>query len=206
MVYKVTKVIKNPSTEDFVGLCKKHFVKETLVSIAIILVGVIFGWLCYSVTSRWSFDEISLLMKVVQFAVALCAILSGVPAAFCFVMTFGNFVMRGSVLTRFTCKTMEDWLAFADKYTLIPASIRLAQRLKVEEKEIVEVVLDSSELRCRNTNTDEIGIISFGEDTSFWKKFKFAEDLSLDDDEMVLDLSGKELVAFVRSAPDDFES
>lgn len=121
MVYKVTKVIKNTHTDDFVGLCKKHFVMETLVSILVILLFAAFSLLSSHFESIWFGlgAKSGPLMEAARLVLTSCWGISIVLAALCFVTIFGNFSMKGSLWERFSCKTMEDWLAFAEKHTIM---------------------------------------------------------------------------------------
>lgn len=97
------------------------------------------------------------------------------------------------IFARMDCKTDLDWLNFAEGYTFIPETVTITKRL--ENKEIVEVLYSSSELRCRDTKTGDEHVIKFAK--PFEEVFSFQTDNSLAKDEMIIDLSGNSLLALV---------
>lgn len=92
------------------------------------------------------------------------------------------------------CKSVKDWAIFAEGQFGQKGAI-ITKRLESEEKEVFEVCLDSKELRCRNGKTGKMEILSL--DKTFKDEFIFKEKMELADGEIILDLRGKNLIAFL---------
>lgn len=190
MIYKVIKTNKNNmSDDDFINVCNNVFRKTCLVGLLLVLGTGAF--LCLTKL----FINIDLLRSVF---LALTG-LSSIVTLIVLMLLLGNFAGDGIIIERFGCKELKDWIRFAERQVINHDALILSKRLEVEQKEIYEVALDSTELRCKNMKTDAVEIIKLKK--PFAETFVIMEDVSLGEGEMVIDLSGKELTAYVNKKP-----
>ena len=101
----------------------------------------------------------------------------------------------GSVLARLDCKTDKDWLDFAEHHTWLSETITLSKKLELEHKEIIEVLLESTELRCQDVETKEIGVIVLNKPLKEF--FTIRRVTYLGYGEATIDLSGERPIMFV---------
>lgn len=181
-MYEITNVNKNEFTGDFIELCREHYRDASIVYGVIIILGCIFTALYISfldnpITISWSGVYVLCMLFVFK-----CVVLA-------YQMTCG--ILK--------CKTIIDYLDFAEVHTLIPNTIILTKRLEAESLEIVNVNPESNKIMCRNTETGEFKALILDEKKTFKELFRFYQTLALAENEMAIDLQGDELSAYVRN-------
>lgn len=186
MIYKVVKVIKNDiSDNQFIDLCKCSFRKHIIVCTFLIVLCISLQFATYRV---WGGEEPPTIVWFI-------AMLSLFPGFIALMHLAGNMAGKGLIIERMECKSLKDWVVFAERQVCDPKGIILTKRLMSEDKEVVEVCLDSKELRCKNTKTGNVEIFCL--DNPFKEEFVFKKKSELADDEIILDLSDKELIAYL---------
>jgi hypothetical protein len=120
-----------------------------------------------------------------------------IPFFFSFMILFGNAVSGGIIYERKQCKEMKDWSRFAERNVLTPKGAILSKRLEAEGKAPLDVCLDSKELRCKNTETGEPEVFPLSDKYMFRELFAIKRNPDLAKGEIILDLSGDELVAYI---------
>ena len=104
------------------------------------------------------------------------------------------FFLTGIFFKYRQCKELKDYITLAEDNVYVSLGIILSKRLEIEKKEITEIMPESRELRCINTETGNVEILNLPQ--PFRELFTIKQDPSLNDGEIVLDLSGEELVAY----------
>jgi len=191
MPIKVTKTIRNTQADSLVALCKKSFKKQILTWIVSTAVCVLCGFVCFNI-------DLSLQVPIQAFLQAIISIGAGLGFLVSFIsliMLLGNMSGGGSVLARLDCKTDKDWLDFAEHHTWLSETITLSKKLELEHKEIIEVLLESTELRCQDVETKEIGVIVLNKPLKEF--FTIRRVTYLGYGEATIDLSGERPIMFV---------
>ena len=121
---------------------------------------------------------------------------------YCFCMvTIAKLAIDGCRMTFawFKCKTITDYLNFAERYLIISKTIILSKLLETESLEVVRVNPDSNEIECKNIKSGDVKMIKLDEKKTFRELFRVYETLALANDEMALSLQGDELSVYVRN-------
>ena len=185
MIYKITKIIKSDMNNgEFIKMCKRSFRKTVAVCTFLIALCVL---LWFAIGSYGSMEEAPHIL-------VCCAMLFTLPGFVALMFLGGNMSGYGMIIEYLDCKSIKDWAIFAERNVCNPKGAILSKRLESEDKEVIEVCLNGKELRCRNIKTGNIEIFCLNE--TFKEKFTFKQNPKLADGEMILDLSGKELIAY----------
>ena len=190
MIYKVKNVIKRETTDDkFIRLCESGYKKERNICLSILMIGMLF-------LVALSFVEVQNPPKdnpITVMAYALILVIM-FPWFLVLLRFFGNIQGPGIFFKYRQCKELKDYITLAEDNVYVSLGIILSKRLEIEKKEITEIMPESRELRCINTETGNVEILNLPQ--PFRELFTIKQDPSLNDGEIVLDLSGEELVAY----------
>ena len=183
MIYHIIKTITNPlSDEDFIKECEKDYKKNFWIAMACIVTCV---FLLFS-------GSLESEHKILQ----LLTILSIFAGFFSAIYLFGNMASDGACSEHRRSKDINDYIIFAKRCLFLPKGMILAKYLEKNSLNPLETLLSSCEIRCENTNTKEIVAINLSND-KFAEQFRIIEKSELKKDEMILDLTQKELIAYI---------
>lgn len=186
MIYKVEKIIKNDiSNEEFIELCRKDFKKTLFIGLSSMF-GIIVIFILTFCVNYYNF-------KSLIFFLNLLSVLCCFPFMLMFSIIFGNMHGCGIIADYSRCKTIADWIHFAENRTSIQKNIILSKKLAFENNDIVDVCFTSNELRCINKETSNIQILQLKE--PFYKEFNCLKNRQLRYGKVVLDLT-KDLTAY----------
>ena len=180
MLYTIVETKLHSERAQLIPKCKKSF-KKTLLFF--LVCATIFGASLFLII--FLKDTVS---ETIAHVLSSCVIFSALPLIISMLLLFGGMSGGGALFERLDCKTEADWVESAKKYTFLPRNIWLSRKIELENKKPVEIFLDSKEIRCIDTLTGELSIISLDEEC---KRYFLIDDVdSLKENEVILDLSG----------------
>lgn len=189
MIFKsVSTIKKDLSDTEFINLCKKSLYRTVAVCTVIISISILL-WLGIILNYN-NIEEAPITLSALGY-------FSTVPFLIAIMILMGNLSGGGMLIEYLECKSIKDWVKFAERQVWKSDGTILSKRLEVDNKEIIEVCLESKELRCLNLNTGNIEIIELN--NTFKEKVTFVEKDSLADNELQLDLSKEDIIAYVNS-------
>lgn len=179
-MYTNVKVILNENIDQLYDLCRKSFLKLTIAFV-----------------SLWAITALGILISEKNnLDSEMWIIMSMLPTLIVTVLYVENANGLGAIFYAPTKRSsMDDLLRYAQRFSSIPKTIQLSAKIANSNLTIQQIcVNDCKEIICTNRGgkTEVIEL-----DKPFRSEFKLRERAGLSSEEIILDLSGDDLVAYV---------
>ncbi|CUO96957.1 Uncharacterised protein [Anaerostipes hadrus] len=187
--YRVKDVIPTKLTdEEFVQICKQSF-KESII-IYLFFIGISAALLIVLFFFAYN--------GVYYHLLTVFTLFSMVPSVMAFSMILGANPYEPSFVQEYlNCKSFKDWITYAERRDCISHAAIISKKITSENRKIVELCLDPMELRYFDEKFNVMRALSLKE--SYQKDIRFLKKKELKEDEAVIDLSGKEVVIYLKN-------
>lgn len=121
-----------------------------------------------------------------------------VPSVMFFSMILGvNSYEPSFVKEYLSCESFKDWITYAERRDCISHAVIISKKITIKNRKIVELCLDPIELRYFDEESNVMRAFSLKERDK--ENIKFLEDKEFNEDEVIIDFSGKEITIYLRN-------
>ena len=96
-----------------------------------------------------------------------------------------------------SCESFKDWITYAERRDCISHAVIISKKITIKNRKIVELCLDPIELRYFDEESNVMRAFSLKERDK--ENIKFLEDKEFNEDEVIIDFSGKEITIYLRN-------
>lgn len=187
--YRVKKIIHSDLTdEQFVQICKQSFKESLIIRSFFVGINAILLIVFFSFAHNGAYYHlltISTLFSMAPGVMSFSIILGVDPYGPSFVKEYLN------------CESFKDWITYAERIDCISHAAIISKKIISENSEIIELCVDPMELRYFDEYSNVMRAFSLKENVQ--GNIRFLENKELNEDEAIIDLSGKEVVIYLKN-------